>query len=365
MNILQGMGRWLCAFLMSTALSVWIFVAVFQVTLLNRDVAKTWLSSSGVYNQALGNFVRVSGDTSANNLITGTVLQNALNKTFPASYVQQNTNKAIDATYNWLDGTADKISFTVPVQDKAGEFSDNLAAQLEPILARLPACGTFTVQNTNGAITCLPKGVSAADYSKQLTQLAQSSQFLNEPLTQSNFSNNMPQYAALPALAQWNHTLFWLLPIVWMVLGALYVLLSGDKLRGLGNVGRQAAINSFITLLGGLLLWYVSTSIDLSNTLSQGDTQQTAIVHSLVNPLARTILPDIGKALTLFSLIPFVIGGGLWLGTFLWRRRAHKLPSQPEIPPIAARPEAELPMPTSTPRDLPRREPVDTPRRIQ
>lgn len=366
MNILQGIGRWLCAFLMSVALSTWIFVATFQVTLLNRDVVKTWLASSGVYNQALGNIVHVSSDTSTtNSLITEPVLQNALKQTFPASYIQQSTNTAIDAAYNWLDGTAGKINFTIPVQDKASEFSANLATQLEPILAKLPTCGTFTVQNSNGAITCLPRGISAADYAKQLTQLANSNDFLGKPLTQNNFGNNATQYNALPAAAQWNHMLFWLLPIVWAVLGGLYVLLSDSKLRGLGHVGRQATINSAITLLGGLLLWYVSTSIDLSNMLSQGDAEQAAAVHSIVNPLARTILPDLGKALTLFSLIPFALGGLLWVSSFVWRRKLQKVPVlQPQIPPAASQEEVQLPMPASAPHDQPRREPADTPRRF-
>src|SRR5690349_5829542 len=98
MNIFKGMSRWLCAFLMSAALSAWILVATLQVTILNRDVVKSWLATSGVYNQALGNLVQVSTNNSGTDtLITGTVLQNTLNKTFPASYIQQNTNKVIDA----------------------------------------------------------------------------------------------------------------------------------------------------------------------------------------------------------------------------------------------------------------------------
>lgn len=360
--MLQGIGRWLCAFLMSAALSTWILVATLQVTILNRDVTKSWLATSGVYNQALGNLVRVSTNNSSD-LVTDVVTQNALNQTFPASYIQQNTNKVVDATYDWLEGKTSAINFTIPVQEKAAEFSHNLAAQLEPVLAKLPPCGTFTAQNTN-SVTCLPKGVSAADYAAQLTQPANSGDFLNSPVTQNNFGQGAPQYAALPAAVQWSHTLFWALPIVWLVLGALYVLLSKDKLAGLGRIGRQATINASITLVGGLLLWYASTSVDLTATLAQGDAEQTTIVQSVINPLARAILPDVSKALSMFSAIVVAIGGALWLGTYLWRRRVPKMPDQPDIPPASPE-EAQLPMPASAPSAPQRREPVSRPRRIQ
>lgn len=348
MTIFQGMGRWFCAFLMSTALSAWIFVATLQVTVLDRGVVKSWLATSGVYNQALGNLVQVStNNATTDSLVTGTVLQNALNKTFPPSYLQQNTNTVIDATYDWLEGKKNTITFNIPVQQKATEFSSNLANELEPVIAKLPTCGAFTIQSTVAA-TCIPKGISAANYAKQLTQPADSSDFLNTPLTQDNLGKGAPQYGALPAVVQWNHTLFWLLPIAWAVLGALYVLLSQDKLRGMSNVGRQATINSAITLAGGLLLWYASTSVDLSATLGQGDAQQSAIVKAIINPLARTILPDVSKALSLFSAIVFVIGLALWLGTFLWRRKIRKDVGQPDIPPAATH-EAQLPTPASAP----------------
>lgn len=337
-------------------------MATLQATVLNRTVVKSWLATSGVYNQALGNLVRVSTNNSSD-LVTNVVTQNALNQTFPASYIQQHTNKVIDATYDWLEGKTDKISFTVPVQEKAAEFNHNLAMQLEPILAKLPPCGTFTAQNTN-SVTCLPKGVSAADYAAQLTQPANSGDFLNAPLTQDNVGKSTPQYAAFPTAAQWGHTLFWALPIVWAVCGALYVLMSQDKLRGLGRVGRQTAINAGITLAGGLLLWYASTSIDLTAALGQSDAEQTAIVKSVVNPLARTILPDVSKALSMFSAAAFALGGALWLGAYLWRRHIVKEPVQPDIPPAALE-EVQLPKPASAPRAQPRRAPAEKPRRIQ
>lgn len=346
MNTLQASGRWLCAFFMSTILSTWIFTAAFDVTILNRTTIKSWLASSGVYNQALGNLVQVSTDNAgADSLITGSVLQNALSKTFTPTYLQQNTNVVIDATYDWLDGKKNTINFTIPVQQKATEFSNNLAAQLEPILAKLPSCGQLLPASSN-AITCVPKGVSPADYAAQLTQPANGSQFLSTPLTQNNFGPSSSQYNYLPRTAQWMHTLLWLLPLLWLLLAVGYVALSPDKLRGLGKVGRQTAINSALALLAGLLLWYGTPSIDLTNSLAQGDAQQTEVIKAIANPLARTILPDVGKILTLFSAMPFVLGGGLWMGTFLWRRHVKK--EAPIAPPDTTQ-ETQLPSPTNTP----------------
>ena len=348
MNIARGIARWGLAFFIGTFLSAWIFVATLNATVANREVVKNWLAQSGVYKHALDNTLRVTADQSGSlmDLTTNTTLQQALTKTFDSTYIQQYTNKVIDATYDWVEGKAPAITFSIPVQEKSAEFSANLAAEIKPKIEMLPPCNSRIGNLNANQITCIPTGVSADDYAKQLAQPSSSNGFLNTPITQDNLRSPI-QLSALPALAQAMHMLLWALPIAVAVCGALFVLASDAKLAGLGRLGRQLTINAGLVLVLGLVTWYVGASLDLNSVL-EGDEQQVAIISSLTNPLARTVIPDFGRALSIFSGIVTAVGGILWLGAFLLRRKPQKHAEVPNIPPPAPT-EAQLPPPTAKP----------------
>lgn len=354
MDILRAVVRWVCVALISAALSVWVVVAVAQATVLNRGTVKQWLAQSGVYHTGIGNIVQAQqSGGQGDSLITTDVLQKAFAQTFPASYVQQGAETAVDATYNWLDGTARSITFSVPVQNKSDEFAKNLAAVITPKLAQLPQC-SGQVPN-DGSVTCIPQGETPQDFATQLTQLSSSGDFLNAPLTNQTVGQSMlasggsPSLQWLPAAVQMAHTLFWALPVAMVACAALYVLCSPDKLRGVSMVGRVVAINTLILVVGGLVMWYATSSIDLSSTVMASDQQTASTMASIINPLARTILPGVARALVLYSGIACAIGVGLWIGLALWRRRRLHTASGPPIPPPTSQ-ESQLPPPTAAPR---------------
>lgn len=329
MEIARSIARWFLALVIGIIVSLWVVSGTVNLTLANRDVTKQWLAVGGIYENALTNVLQVSSDTQEpSSVITADVLREALAQTFDAAYLRQHTNLVIDATYDWIEGKNQKIIFTIPIQDKAETFRSNLAALIVPKLQALPVCANKITSDTS-QLTCLPAGVSAVDYAAQLTKPSNDNTFLREPLTEKSFGQAVPNAGWLPGTYSWLRMSFWLLPIVVAVLGALYVLLSPDKLAGLSRIGRQLAINASVTLVTGLFLWLASGAIDLSQAVEGSDPEQTKAIVGIINPLVHTILPDIGRALALCSSAVVAVGGLTWLGAFLWKRRTPKQQMSP------------------------------------
>jgi hypothetical protein len=318
---------------------------------------KQWLASSGVYQHALDNSLHViaddKNDSSLMDLTTSTTLQQALGKTFDSAYIKDHANKVIDATYDWIEGKTQAITFTIPVQEKSADFSANLAAEIKPKLELLPPCSSRIGNLNSNQISCIPIGVNIDDYAKQLAQPSRDNGFLSTPLTQETLRGNSPQLSFLPILAQLMHVLIWALPAAIGICGILFVLASNNKLVGLGNLGRQLTINAGLIFAVGLVTWYLGTTLDLSGA-QQNDEQNQAIIDSIVNPLARTIIPDIARALSLFSGSAMLIGVVLWLGSFMLRRKLRSNAEGPIIPP-AAPTEAQLPVPAAKPTGGPKK----------
>lgn len=329
MDLLQKFARGALGFFIGLMVGMWIITATTYLTAGNRDVVKNWAINSSIYDNTLTNALQVSAsDGESSSVITSDLLSQALHQTFDSAYLQQSGNTIINATYDWLEGKTAAITFSIPVQTKAEEFRKNLTALLTQKLQSLPVCPGKTAPETD-QLTCLPAGVSANDYAAQLTRPSSNNTFLNEPLTQDAFGQSQPQTAMLPIIYNWLRVLFWALPAAILVLGGAYVFLTPDKLKGLMRLGRQWVFNASITFVGGLILWSVGGLIDVSPAVEGRDPQQTEVIASLVNSVLQVILPDIGRTLALCSGAFVLIGGLLWLGVFLWKRRAPKRPSLP------------------------------------
>jgi hypothetical protein len=336
MDIARSIARWLCAFGIGLALSSWIFIATLQTTILDRGVVKHWLAQSGIFDKGLNIQIQVAPDSKGDtSLVTPAILQQAFAQTFDSAYLKDNSGKVIDGTYDWLEGKAKIISFSIPVQEKADVFMKNIVALVEPKIAALPPC-TSRLGNTDpDHLTCLPPGVKATDYANQLSKpSSEEGQFLNAPLTQDSLrGQGVPQLDWLPSVVQAVRALTIALPVVIVVLGALYILASGkDKIRGASRVGRQITINAAFTLIGGVLLWFGGTAVDLSGAIDSNDPQQTAAVTAIINPLVRTIMPDFGRAISLYAGVATVMGLALWVGMHIWHHKRTQGVKMPETP---------------------------------
>jgi ABC-type sugar transport system permease subunit len=329
MSILRGIVRWFLSLAIAAMLTAGISFGVLHATVLNRTTTTGWLRDSGVYQKVLG---MIQLQDTGQSVITKTELQTALNNTFPPPYLQQETEVVINATYDWVEGKTPKISFSIPVDQKRAEFSANLATLLQARLATLPQCKTRINPDVNNP-TCIPQGMSAADLSKQLTQLDDGSDFLNKPLTADSFSGSFAAQNTLPTtwVPATVANIDWLLialPIGIVVFAVGYIFLSDDKLKGWGIISRRIFINGLLLTIVGVLVWQMSGSFKLSNILNMSE------ASAIIDPLFQKVVPALGSALAVMSAGVMVVGGVSW-GTTLYlrhRNKGHQKPKTYEPP---------------------------------
>ena len=324
MHILKNIGRWLCAGIIALSVALWITSSTLNATFLSRSTVISWLKNSGVYDNALESIFKIDPQKEADSssLINNETFSEAMSATFPSAYLESQTSVVVNAVYDWLEGKTNSISFAIQVQDKAEEFRSNLAAAVVPALEALPECSS-SIQNSGTDVKCLPAGSDPSDYANRIIAMPEGGQFLEEPITDKtlglNVSEGPQQYA--PAAVAVLGALSWAMPVAIVVFGAGYVLLTDDKLLGLRRFGRKVVFSALLGLIGGVVIWVMAGSLDaawLVDTKSSG-----ADILSVVQPLARLIATDSGRALTLYAGIIAGVGAALWLAmVFVMRRRS-------------------------------------------
>lgn len=352
MDIIRSIARSLCAIGLGLTIGAWIIIATVNETALNRGVTKQWLAQSGIYNTDLGSIAQIQTTSGENTSeITSQALSEALKTTFPPDYIKQGSETVLDGVYDWLDGKQQAITFAIPVQEKAEEFKTNLANALAPKLEGLPPCAS-RLGNTTSDPTCIPIGLNAQDYARQLANNANGS-FFKEPLTAQSFGQpaHTSQIDLLLQAAQMARTSALVLPFAALLFAGLFILLSRDRLQGTLQIGRQLVISSIFLLAGGLIMWYVGNTVDIgANT----DASSKNLITNIINPLAHTIIPGIGSALSLFSGAVMAVGVVIWVTAHtLIRKRPHPFPAgshpQPMTPSSYAIPAPTASQPTPQP----------------
>src|SRR4051794_37340792 len=109
MNLVRALLASLFSLACTLAVSGFVLLLTMQTTVLNRQEVKTWVQHSGAYSHVID--TSVTSDpaiqqqlSTVSNAVSQHDLVAALSKTFPPSYIQQQSEKVIDSTYNWLDG---------------------------------------------------------------------------------------------------------------------------------------------------------------------------------------------------------------------------------------------------------------------
>lgn len=351
MVFLRALLRGLLLLIIAFSLSIWISLATLNATVFDRAVVKNWLDKSGIYGHALTDLIRTEASSAAPQVLSQTVLLTALSATFTPDYMREQTNKVLDATYDWLEGKKEAITFNIAIQDKRAEFGQQLAAAIEPHVRELPQCANGS--DTRDGI-CVPKGVAPAAFSQQFAaQALDGASFLDQPLTEKMFvpaqgGLNLP--FDLPAAYAQRGNVLIVLPFVMLLGSVAYVFLSSTRQRGLLVIGRRFFFGAVTALVGGVLMWTLGGTLDISR-LPALDPAQAQMFGKVIQPVLRVAVPEIGVWLSLFSGIFAVAGLALWITMAVIqrrkRRRIEKAPLQP--PYIQGQTGAALPTPGTLP----------------
>ena len=378
MNFWRAILASLLSLVCTVAVSTYVTLQTLESTVLNRDEVKSWLDKSGVYNNLLSTFTSANQTAQEELNMGGSVvssdnLKAGLNQTFTPSYVQQATEKAIDGTYDWLDGTASTINFSIDTTTKKSDFITNLSSVLQPQLAALPRC-TSLAQFDSTNPTCLPPGTTAKQAADELaTDAANKASIFHEPVsnqtvaqTSSSPNNSLTDnQGAQQTRALVSNLKMWLLwlPIIAVVSGGLMVLLSQHKLKAGKHLAGKLTWGLGITFVVGLLIANVGRTFAVSNYASGGTS--STVLTNIVEPIIHQAAPAIGNRLALVSGILGAVTLAIWITLLVIKKRKEKaellaapkeevLATKPSQPVNEAKPaEAGPTEPTKTPASKP------------
>jgi hypothetical protein len=188
MNLLRALLASLLSLICTLAVSGYVMLSTLQTTVLDRNVAKSWMRESGVYNNLLS--VIYANDPIAQQQIASTsaaipqqAVATSLNQSFSPAYVQSATETILDGTYDWLDGKQSNISFDINTTTQKDSFASSLASTLEPQLATLPQCTSSSEFNPKNP-SCVPSGTTPKQLSQSIaTDTANQASIFQQPLT--------------------------------------------------------------------------------------------------------------------------------------------------------------------------------------
>jgi len=305
------------------------------LTIGNRNAVKGWLRRSETYNRLVSvllDSVKQSNTSGQNGAVpvdraeVQTIVQNA----FPPSLLQENTEKFIDGTYNWLDGKSDKPFFRLDFTAAKAQLANGIGDYVKQRLTGLPNCKA--VQNPDTfdvfSATCVPIGLNAAAAGKQVTDaLASDSGFLANPVITENsitVSKNLldtaqsgsaekvnffdqPVAKQLPSYYRWSHIMPFIFAVLSLASVAAIVFSSADRRQGMLRVGFTLLWTGGLLLLSVLIFGLASGRVKSSLVVGQ-----TLAYRQLITGLVDAVFADINNILLWFGA-SFLTGGAICL----------------------------------------------------
>jgi hypothetical protein len=342
MNIYRRLLLFLLIFIGSSAISAAVWLATLQITILNREVVKTWLFHSGIYGSIFDSFTQMP-DTLGGNIVGSEAAKQALKSTLTPAYAQQQTEQAIDHIYDWLDGKTPTLAFTIPLNQQQGAFADHLRAAIEPSVAALPVC-TPPMLPQPDKLACRPPTLNSSSLADKVAgQIAANQDFFNSPITAGNLAQQISGQGGglaaiknLPTYRQWVTWLLWILPVTAVLCAIGLYPVATDRPGAYRRLARHIWVGSSISLLLGLTLLYLGTNQQSIPALQNIFT--SSISHAFL-PLAKQAAQGIGGQLALFSGIVVVIGLAVWIILTAHRKKhINLLAKQPQQRPASLQP---------------------------
>jgi hypothetical protein len=353
MVFLRAFFRGIMLLVILVSVALWVVAGTLQMTLFNRDAVKQWARGSGAYENIVDTIEIRQVD--ATGIVTSDMLRKAIDAVITPAYIQKHTETVIDVAYDWLEGKAPEITYSIPIHEQQTEFIRELGVLLQEKIRTLPQCsGSVSLSEP-----CVPRAYTLETYAASVAkQTAEDSDLFEKPITSDavdviNTLKQLPMFVSLSAAA------LWILPIVIVLFGTGYVALSRKWRQGVVNLGKRLVFSSATLVVIGALAWVFGASLDLGARLFGGS--DAAIVTAVVEPILQQAVVSIGMWLTIFSGSVVVTGAVLWLVGYILQRRDDKGSSDGKMP--VTKPVSRLPSTPAAPQASAVRNRPPTPRK--
>lgn len=343
MNILRRMIVGVLGVLLSGALLGTVWAAVGQATIRDRTAVKGWFDKSNFYNQIVDVVLEKAKD-SGKNSSTGSLpindpqIQAVAKQAFNPAFLKSSVEGALDGSYNWLDGSAQDINFSIDLTNAKQQLIGGLGTYVTNKVAALPVCASERVANDFDAFNaaCRPAALTAEAAGKQTETELLKQDFLKDPvLTASSFKvkdsngNEQPitkdeKAQAVRSVYQGSSALPYILMAVALILALGIVFISSEKRKGLRRIGYVLASNGIL-----LVVFYILLSIGVGMATKKLVTSSatTPKMNQLTSDFAGIVANNIKGVMGLYAAIFIVVGVICYIGAHVLKKR-QSLPAQ-------------------------------------
>jgi hypothetical protein len=264
---------------------------------------KRLVAESGIYSSVVPSLLQKPQviTTQYGNISTADPeIKQVANEVLSPVFIRQNTEMAIDNTYDWLDGKIAEPNFKIDLAGTKTLFANRIADVAQKRLSSLPACTpaqsraiTQSGQYDAFNATCLPVGTSPSGVAEQVkTSLVSQKVFLEDTNILAadikNDNNNQSVFSGKFKDAPKQYQNLKKTPLVLSLLtilsGVGIVFLSSTWLKGLKHVG-------IILLVVGLLMLVFAWG--LNKGVSSQVVPKIKIDNALMQKNVRLLIIDI------------------------------------------------------------------------
>jgi hypothetical protein len=254
------------------------------------EPVKEVLKDSGIYSsvtsQVLKDTDKSKGDSSDVSLENKAIKKAALS-IFSPSVVEENSEKAIDGIYNWLEGDTPLPDFSLNFTSLKAQFASKVGKEAQKRAAKLPICalGTFPKTTDPFKANCLPYGITPKQIGEQTkNDILKGEGFLEDPVLSaeniksenSNLSVFADQYKNVPPTYQKLQIAPVVFGVLSLIAAAAIILLSPTKVKGLFRVGVTIIVIGIAMLIFAWVFNYgvnnrLLPNIQLENNILQNN----------------------------------------------------------------------------------------------
>lgn len=179
--------------------------------------------------------------------------EEALQAVITPQFIQSQAEIVVEATYDWLEGTTDKPSFTLNIDNQREELINELSMLAVEELEALPTCNSFEQLQINANLdnpTCIPPNFNPQQTRETFAQeLRSSPDFFGE--TQVNSEELFDSTSDSQTQINWQEgprqferaQTTWLYGTILILLGAgIGVLSSKSRLKGIRFIALQVLL---------------------------------------------------------------------------------------------------------------------------
>lgn len=237
-----------------------------------------------------------------------------ITSSFPARDLRRNTEQFIDSVYLWLNGTTEKLTFTVDFTKNKQQFAAGLADYAFNKLERLPVCKQAPPELDPLTATCRPKNLNLLEskkvYEKQINDsdsVLQKTLFTENDLPRNASGQTIAeQFHYAPQIFTWLKRSPYILGIASVILAIDFIILSPRKRKGIVSLSRILMGSGISIIIFPLFFSYVLPYFAKTLQFNSGVGGTQKIFSEIIDQLGNNV-----------DILFILIGSGVAIAGFI------------------------------------------------